>query len=71
MNMGDEHGLRKRFEILAWEYAHYKHIFTQIYHNNLYLMQKLISNLWGKHKGNQYHGDNFIPDKTYWRQKEY
>ena len=34
------------------------------------IIQKLISNSWGKHKANQYHDGDFIPDKTYWRQKE-
>ena len=37
----------------------------------LYYLQKYISNSWGKHKANQYHDGDFIPDKTYWRQKEY
>ena len=30
------------------------------------VVQKLICNSWGKHKGNQYHDGDFIPDKTYW-----
>ena len=34
-------------------------------------IQKLISNSWGKRKANQYHDSYFIPDKTYWRQKEH
>ena len=34
-------------------------------------LQKYISNSWGKHKANQYHDGDFIPDETYWRQKEY
>ena len=25
----------------------------------------------GKYKANQYHDGDFIPDQTYWRQKEY
>ena len=29
-------------------------------------LQKLISNSWGKHKANQYHDSDVIPDKTYW-----
>ena len=31
----------------------------------------LVQKLRGKHKANQYHDGDFIPDKTYWRQKEY
>ena len=38
---------------------------------NIPVLQNLISNSWGKHKANQYHDGDFIPDKTYWRQKEY
>ena len=34
-------------------------------------LQKLISNSWGKHKANQYHDGDFIPDKTFWRQKDF
>ena len=34
-------------------------------------LQKLISNSWGKHKANQYNDGEFIPDKPFWRQKEY
>ena len=35
-------------------------------------VQKLInSNSWGEHKANQYYDGDFIPDKTYWHQKEY
>ena len=35
--------------------------------NLLSILQKLISNSWGKHKGNHYHDGDFIPsDKTYW-----
>ena len=33
-------------------------------------LQELISNSWGKHKANQNHDGDFIPDKTYWRQKD-
>ena len=31
----------------------------------LNIIQKLISNSRGKHKANQYHDGDFIPDKTY------
>ena len=37
----------------------------------LCIFQKLFSNSWGRQKANQYHVGDFIPDKTYWRQKEY
>ena len=33
--------------------------------------KKIISSSWGKHKGNQYHDGDFIPDKTYWRPKDF
>ena len=36
-----------------------------------YLIQKFISNSRGKHKAKQYHDGDFIPDKTYWRQKDF
>ena len=29
------------------------------------------SNSWGKHKANRYHDGEFIPDKTYWLQKDF
>ena len=33
--------------------------------------EELVSNSWGKHKANQWHDGDFIPDKTYWRQKDF
>ena len=38
---------------------------------NKSVIQKIISNSWRKGKANQYHDGDFIPDKTYWRQKEH
>ena len=46
-------------------------IFTDAVVKILFLSWKIIRNSWGKHKANQYHDGDFIPDKTYWRQKEY
>ena len=42
---------------------------TKQWESKLINNYKIISNSWGKHKVNQYH--DFIPYKTYWRQKVY
>ena len=46
-------------------------IIMDVYCVALKVLSNIISNSWGKHKANQYHDGDFIPDKTYWRQKEY
>ena len=58
--------------IILWSYDGNIIIALQTKKNNIInKIQKLISNSWGKHKANQYHDGELIPDKTYWRQKEY
>ena len=78
---------RKRYQILfiivsGWHSRHScnmigcknRHLFCCVWRWPSLILQKLISNSWEKHKANhwnQYHDGDFIPDKTYWHQKEY
>ena len=68
-------GMEKHWTYLPLEIIPYIKVRPQTEWNAnleiLKILQKLISNSRGKHKANQYHDGDFIPDKTYWRQKEY
>ena len=54
--------------IFSYKWSAYRTFYVKLNKLVFAIFKKLISNSWEKHKGNQYHDSDFIPDKTLWMQ---